>query len=280
MEANKIKGIAKSCILDNGVELTYCERGEENSEVIICGAFFFHTFMPVIERLSAKYHVYGVIMRFDGKADELNADGTTNWARQWGKDIHDFAQKMHVENFHYVGKCHGTVPGWYLVKNYPEMLKTFSCFFLTPHVCKQNSNSWFDLLTGGDPTAMMKAAMRKPEVGMKIKMEEMASVGKVDAAIVPKYAASFTEHIWNSKEECIDALKNMSIPIEYLFGTDDLFFKDHFDSSIYAIMNTKGARTVILGGERHLMEIDCPEKIADEIFTFIDSVKFGRDFNV
>ena len=41
--------------------------------------------MSVIERLAEKYHVYGVVMRFDGKADELNADGTTNWSRQWGK---------------------------------------------------------------------------------------------------------------------------------------------------------------------------------------------------
>ena len=63
-------------------------------------------------------------MRFDGKADELNADGTTNWSRQWGKDIHDFAQKMSLPKFHYVGKCHGTVPGWYLVKNHPDCLKS------------------------------------------------------------------------------------------------------------------------------------------------------------
>ena len=102
-------------------------------------------------------------------------------------------------------------------------------------------------------------------------MEEMASVGKIDTGIIPEYAANFTKHIWSSKEECIETLKNISVPIEYLFGTADLFFLDHFDSSIYAIMNTKGAKTVILGGERHLMEIDCPEKIADEISAFIET---------
>ena len=48
MEAQKIKGEAKSLILDSGIELTYCERGENNEEVIICGAFFYHTFMPVV----------------------------------------------------------------------------------------------------------------------------------------------------------------------------------------------------------------------------------------
>ena len=63
MESNKIKGVAKSCILDNGVELTYCERGEKNSDVIICGALFFHTLMPVIENLAKNFHVYGVVSR-------------------------------------------------------------------------------------------------------------------------------------------------------------------------------------------------------------------------
>ena len=116
-------------------------------------------------------------------ADEFNADGSVNWSRQWGKDIYDFAQKMNLNKFHYFGKCHGTAPGWYLVKNHPEILKSFACFFLTPHVCKQNSNQWFELLKDGDPAAMMKAAMRKPETDMKIKMEEMASVGKTFSAL-------------------------------------------------------------------------------------------------
>ena len=96
MEANKIKGEAKSLVLDNGVELTYCERGEEHEEVMVVGAFYFHTFMPVAELMARRYHVYGVVMRFDGPADELEPDGTTHWGCQWGKDIYDFAVKMGI----------------------------------------------------------------------------------------------------------------------------------------------------------------------------------------
>ena len=273
MESQKIQGEAKNLILDNEIELTYCERGEKNSEVIICGAFFFHTFMPVIEKLAEKFHVYGVIMRFDGESTEKNSDGSTNWSRQWGSDVYNFAKKLNLQKFHYVGKCHGTVPGWYLVKNYPEMLQSFSSFFLAPHTKNQNSNQWFELLMKKDLTAMMSAALRKPETGTPKKMAEMATVGKVDATIIPKYAANFVENIWSSNEECVEFLKKNEIPIEYLFGSDDLFFQDHFDSNIFAMMNTKNSRSIILSGERHFMEIDCPERIANEIEIFIEESK-------
>ena len=41
MEANKVAYGAKSIVLDNGVELTYCELGEQNEEVLVTGAFYF-----------------------------------------------------------------------------------------------------------------------------------------------------------------------------------------------------------------------------------------------
>lgn len=270
MEAQKIKGEAKSLTLDSGIELTYCERGDNNSEIILCGAFYFHTFMPVIENLAKKYHVYGLVMRFDGKAEEFNEDGSVNWSRQWGRDFYNFANKLNLSSFHYVGKCHGTVPGQWFIKNHPEYLKSFSSFFLAPHVKAQNSNKWFDLMGGNDTTAMMKAALRKPEEGLKAKMEEMNSLGKIDLSYVLIYASDFAKYIWKNEAECIETLKNVEVPICYMFGTEDPFFSDHYDSNIYAMMNTRNARTVILGGERHLMEIDCPERVVSEIFMFIE----------
>lgn len=270
MDATKIRGEAKGLTLDSGVELTYCERGEGNDEIIVCGEFAFHTFMPMIELLAERYHVYGVVMRFDGKATEVNDDGSTNWSRQWGSDVYNFARALNLPKFHYVGKCHGSIPGWYIAKNHPECLKSFASFFLAPHTKAPNSNKWFDLLKTHGPMEMLKSAMRKPETGLQAKVAEMSAFGKIDASIIPKYAANFAQNIWASTEECIDTLANMEVPVEYLFGTDDLFFQDHLDSNVFAMLNTKGSRSVILSGERHFMEIDCPERIASEVFTFID----------
>lgn len=269
MDSQKIKGEAKTLILDSGIELTYCERGEKNSEVIVCGAFFFHTFMPMMDKLAEKFHVYGVVMRFDGISTEKNSDGSINWSRQWGSDIYNFAKKLNLPKFHYLGKCHGSVPGWYLAKNHPECLKSLASFFLAPHVKASNSNKFFEVAKSEGPVGMVKASLRKPEF-TEIKMAEMATVGKIDVTIIPQYAVNFAQNIWSSNEECIEFLRNIEIPVEYLFGSDDLFFQDHLDSNIFAMTNTKNARAIILNGERHFMEIDCPDRIANEVFMFIE----------
>ena len=41
VESKKVKGKAKSVVLPNGREVTYCERGENNPEVLITGALAF-----------------------------------------------------------------------------------------------------------------------------------------------------------------------------------------------------------------------------------------------
>ena len=56
MEAEKIRGAAKS-LTYRGVELTYCELGAANSNVIVLGAFAFQTFMPFVELLAEKYQI-------------------------------------------------------------------------------------------------------------------------------------------------------------------------------------------------------------------------------
>lgn len=281
MEANKIKGEAKALKLANGAELTYCERGENNEEIVVMPGFFFYTFMPMLEGLAERYHVYGVIMRFDGPGDELNEDGSINWTRQWGKDIYDFCEAMGIRQYIHFGKCHGSVPGWYMVKEHPEMVKYFASFFLAPHVKEQNSNNFFSLEDGVE--AFMARGIRKVEEGLAKKMEEAAAIGmnKNDPATAAKTQsiiqtyASAPEMIWGSKEACAEGLKNMTVPVGFLFGTEDEFFDDHFDSNMWAIRNTRGSRTIFLQGEHHLMELDCPQRVVKAAFDFYDECEKG-----
>ena len=66
---------------------------------------------------------------------------------------------------------------------------------------------------------MMGMAMRKQKTGIPKKIAEVRSIG--DAANKPefqKYAPS-PELIWDSLKDCDKALKNMTVPVGYCFGT-------------------------------------------------------------
>lgn len=273
METKKIKGEAKGLMLDNGVEVTYCERGEQNSEVLITGAFYFHTVMPVVEGLAKRYHVYGIVMRISGDSDHKNPDGSIHWGNTWGNEIYEFARKMGIQRFHYWGKCHGTAPGWWLVKNHPEMLIDFGSFYMAPHLKPQNSNVWFDTQHHKGPWALMSVAMRKKS-GLFKKMLELASLGSarkdMDGGAL-KYA--FPETLWDNLEECEKDMRKVNVPIYFMFGSEDVLFHDHYDSNMYAKEIVPSCKFKVLEGERHLMELDNPKRVVSEELEFIDEVR-------
>ena len=62
----------------------------------------------------------------------------------------------------------------------------------------------------------------------------------------------------------------MTVPVGYCLGTIEPLLQDYWDSNLFAIMNTKGERTVILERECNLMELDAPDLMAAEEFAFID----------
>lgn len=93
-------------------------------------------------------------------------------------------------------------------ENNPEVLIDFCSFYMAPHLKQQTANVWFDTIKTKGPRALLSIAMRK-KTGIFKKMKEMA----------------------------------------------------------------RGSRFKIIPGERHLMELDCPKRVAEEAFSFIDEVK-------
>lgn len=279
MEEYKISENAKSIILDNGIELTYCEFGDEHEDVIISGALYFHTFTPVLKEMAKKYHVYGVVMRMtkDDADTEFNDDGTLNWSRQWGKDIYDFAEKMNIKKFHYMSKCHGTNPGWYLFKEHPEMLLTLGSFYLAPHLCSRTKNQWYEIPRKEGQAGLLSRCIRHQE-RIPLKIAEVKTLGEgakggpetgAGDPTIGMYGES-PELIWKTIDDCRKDLETTTVPVLLLFGTDDVLFGDHIDSNIIAMKIINRAKTVIIQGERHLMEMDCPERMASEALFFID----------
>lgn len=272
-ETWKIAKNAKSVVTEDGITLTYCEFGEENEDVILSGAFYFHTWLPVLEMLGKQYHVYGIVMRYgDGEGTEFNPDGTIHWSRQWGDDIYKFARALGIQKFHYLGKCHGTLPGWYMAKNHPDMIQSLCSFYLAPHITEPDGNQWGEALKSSRETLVQKV-MRHTETGVPKKMAELKSLsaGPEGYGQTPpdtRYISS-SNLMWDSNAECEAFLKEMETPVCYMFGTEDILFQDWESNNMKVIAETNRAKAILLQGEKHLMELDCPERIASECSFFI-----------
>ena len=260
--------------LDNGRDILYCEFGAENKEIIVTGAIYFITFNEFLKELAKNFHVYGFIMRLDGDGEEKNPDGSINWTRQWGRDIYDAARKLGIGKFHYVGKCHGAMPGWYLVKEHPECLLSLSSISASLHAFPPDADEWTERQKAEGPKFALNT-MKKKENLIK-KVEEAMVVGNTgfqgsqalaDMAI---YGSRSEEAFFGDYEAVKAFLPTIETPVLHIFGSEDLLYYDFKTSNEYAMYHTAGAKFVMLQGEKHLMEMDMPKLLAREVSFFIE----------
>ena len=268
--------------LDNGVDLPYVEFGEENEEVIVSGAAYFITFNTFLKDLAKDYHVYGFIMR-SGHTDEgvpaeiYDEEGDIHWTRQWGKDIYEATQKLGLKQFNYVGKCHGVMPGYWLLRNHPETLLSLVSISQSMHAVPADSDMWNKLQKEEGPNFSLRT-MRKKE-GLALKAKEVQTIGLNIGRQDPKdnYWGSHAEAVCDSPEEVQELLLNNTVPMFYMFATDDILYNDFHTANVWAMENTAHSRSVILQGERHLFEMDIPHKMAWETLRFLEWTKLADE---
>ena len=161
-----------------------------------------------------------------------------------------------------------------------QVLIDFCSFFLCPHLLPYNSNQWEEKLVIRKMKELMTVAVRKPETGIKKKMKEMASIGNLEGKeiVLASKLGGFPDYIWDNDLKAIEnSLKNTNVPIGYLFGTNDILFNDYYNANILLFNITKECQFTIIQRERHLMKLDCPERIVDEAFYFIDQAHKNYD---
>jgi len=294
MKDRKLAENGKFVTLDNGMQMGYCEFGEENEEIIVVGAFYYISFNIFLKILAKKYHVYGVLMRMGGEGTERNADGTVNWIRQWGVDTYQVTQKLGLKKFHFVGKCHGVMPGWYMIKEHPEVILSMSSISQSMHVCDADSNLWFELLAKEGPLFALRGIKKTKLLALKAEEAKIAgltlALSQTENVPVPEtdetdyvpeppkdpslgYYGSHAEAMFNSREEVKEFMENIKTPVLHVFPTEDVLHWDFKTANITAAHIIPGARSVFLQGERHLIEMDMPELLAREVDFFIQGTK-------
>lgn len=282
-EAYEDVRVAENCkkvTLDSGTVLPYCEFGEENEEVIVTGAVYFITFNEYLKALAKKYHVYGFIMRIgeDGTETEKNPDGSVNWTRQWGKEVYEATQKLGLSQFHFVGKCHGVMPGWYMAAEHPEVLSSIVSISSSLHCAPRDDSQWSKRQKEDGPKFAL--AMMNKKANLVKKAAEAKTVGNTGfqgegaLAAMAKYGEESEQVFYGDYEKCKELLGKIKFPICYIFAQNDLLYYDWKTAHEYAMYHSAGKyKFVMLGGEVHLMEMDMPVKLASETLYFLEQTK-------
>lgn len=276
--------VAENCkkvTLDNGTVLPYCEFGEENEEVIVTSAIYFITFNDFLKQLAKKYHIYGFIMRVgeDGNETERNEDGSINWLRQWGLEIYQATQKLGIEKFHYCGKCHGVMPGWYMAVEHPEVLESIISISASFHCCPQDQDQWTERQKTEGPKFALNSMRKKENLAKKAAEAKVVGntgfQGSAALSAMAKYGSHSEEVFYGDYDKCKEFYSNLQIPVCYIFAVDDLLYYDFKSSNEYVLYHTNRGKFVMLDNERHLMEMDIPVKLAAECTFFLDELKLG-----
>lgn len=269
--------VAENCkkvTLDNGIDIPYCEFGEENEDIIITGAVYFITYNEFLKELAKKYHVYGFIMRLDGEGDEKNPDGSINWTRQWGKDIYEAAKKLGLNRYHYVGKCHSAMPGWYIIKEHPDCLLSMTSISASLHAFPPDADQWTERQKADGPKFALNSMKKKQNLPKKV--AEAKTVGNTGfqgsqaLSNMAKYGSHSEEVLFGDYAAVKEFIATIKTPVCHIFASDDILYYDFKSSNEYAMYHTPGAKFVMLQGEKHLMEMDMPVLLAREVCFFIE----------
>lgn len=96
-----------------------------------------------------------------------------------------------------------------------------------------------------------------------------------DGLMTSKHMGSFTE--FEDYEDVLEYMSHINVPILMIYGTEDPGYKDWAEQIFKLAAVVPDMKLVTFQGERHLFEIDVPDKIANEVIFYLRSLKSEID---
>jgi pimeloyl-ACP methyl ester carboxylesterase len=201
--------------------------------------------------------------------------------KHWGDDIYTFSRKLGLKKFIYMGISRWGLVGYSLVLNHPEAVKGFVALVSVPIPTQQRIDPGvFEALASGDNKARVEASVRDmfytttDKERLARQKRWIKSHTETNEPFDFKWEKSLIDHATEVRMETFKHLGEIKVPTLLIFGDKDP--TNPLDQAVKAAMTIPEAKAVFFQGYAHLLMVESPEKVADEIVLFVNDLNRNK----
>lgn len=266
----------------NGTELACAEYGSGPTVIVSAQQdYTFHGYLDLLAQPPTNYHVFAIRLRRLSKQDEAPDESVRpRWYARWAEDVYAAIHTLGLSQFIYTGVSHGAVIGWHLAVEHPELLRGLVAIVgvpqararlgaaatgrasqmaarADPSLLRANVERLF-----GPPRNAERAARRESLIEARLRriVETPADEAAVNLGI------GFPDV--TSDEELTALLAQVRVPVLMIGGLHDPWVTP--EALLQTTRVVSGSKLVVFEDESHLIALESPSRVADEIRVFVD----------
>jgi pimeloyl-ACP methyl ester carboxylesterase len=262
----------------NDGEVIYEEQGKgDETFIFVSPVSNKHVNRDTDEMLSLfppNYHFYVIELPLYEKSIHLKE---FNVIKHWGDDIYTFSCKLGLKKFIYMGISRWGQVGYSLVLNHPEVVKGFVALVSVPIPTQQRIDPGvFKALAAGDNKARVESSARDmfyPTTDKERMARQKRWVQKRLETNEPfnfNWEKSLIDATTEGRIKTFQHLGKIKVPTLLIFGDKDK--TNPIDQAIKSAMTIPGAKAVFFQGYAHLLMVESPKKVVDEIVLFVNDL--------
>jgi pimeloyl-ACP methyl ester carboxylesterase len=207
------------------------------------------------------YHFYLIELPLYDKSIHLKEFSVL---KHWGDDIYAFSRKLGLKKFIYMGISRWGQVGYNLVLNHPEVVKGFIALVSVPIPTQQRIDPGvFKALATGDNKARVESSARDMFYPTTDK-ERMARQKRW----FQKRLEDNEPFNFHWEKSLIDRTTEGRIEtFQHLV---------EIDQAVKSAMTIPGAKAVFFQGYAHLLMVESPQKVVDEIVLFVNDLNKSK----
>ena len=270
----------------NGVDLEYEELGSGDTIVVSAQQEFAPgDFLHRLSEPPTGYHVFAIrLRRLNKKVEGPGEDVRPRWYPRWAADVYAAVRALGLERFVYTGTSHGAVVGWHLAVEHPGLLAALVAIVGVPQLRSRSSvvsgrasqmaaRQDVDVLRANigrlfGPTSDATRLARRPAL-IEARLARVLATPPEEAAVSLGIGFPDVE----TDEALFALLGGVRLPTLIIGGMHDPWVTP--EVLLRTARAVPGSKLVVFEDESHLLAVESPRKVLDEIRIFVEGLRGG-----